>query len=144
MAYLTQELVQARVGGDRVYRELTDDDGSLQGDPTVAKLVLEQVDALLNGYILRGGYTAPLTDPDDIQSVLLPLLDVANYKLRTRGNREASEDDRLQYQNAIKIFESIAAGDFVFPSGGGVSETEEEFEIDSYPQLFNRDELDVL
>src|SRR5262245_22358702 len=97
---------------------------------------MAQVDALLDGFARRGGYTVPLSD-EETESIQLPRLDIANFKLRSRGNRVASEDDRLQYEAAMKILEAIGAGEWQFPSGPATS-TVEDFGLDSEERLFSR------
>jgi phage gp36-like protein len=137
MAYLTEAQVTARVGGKAEMDQLTDDDGDQTPDAAVLVQVMGQLDSLLDGYARRGGYDTPL-DVASADSILTPLLDIANFKLRTRGNRVASDDDRLQYENAMKILGMVGDGTWIFPtpptSLGSAA-------IDSDDALFTRDLL---
>lgn len=113
--YLTSALLQARVGGAAIYLQLTDDDGDGNPDPGVESALLAQVDAIVNSFASRGGYAIPL-EGEDIETFLPYLLDIANYRARTRGTRVASKDDKKLYDDAMKVMERIATGDFRLPS----------------------------
>lgn len=139
MAYLTSSELKAAVGGEQEYVLLTDDDGDQIADPGVADFLLAQVDEIVNGFARRGAYTVPLAVAD-IAAVIPFLLDIANYKARTRGGRQATDDDRHKYDDAMRIMEEIANGTYKLPS---FTETERlaGFEINSYAQLFSRGTL---
>jgi phage gp36-like protein len=113
--YLTAEVLQARVGGPVRYLQLTDDDRDGTADPAVENLVLAQVDLIVDGYARRGGYTVPLASTD-IVTILPFLADIGNYRLVTRGGRQASDDDRTLHDGALAMLEKIATGDFKLPS----------------------------
>lgn len=113
--YLTTDLLQARVGGSDIYLQLTDDDGDGTADPRVEEFLLSQVDAIADGFARRGGYVVPLAS-SDLEPVIPYLLEIANYKAKTRGNRTASDDDRENQKAAMEIMKQIAAGDFKLPS----------------------------
>lgn len=115
MPYLTPLLLSARVGGEEIYLELTDDDGDNIADAGVERLLLSQVDAIVDAYARRSGYITPLT-ATDIAPLVPFLLDIANYKAKTRGNRSATEDARNEYMAATKILEEVASGAFRLPS----------------------------
>lgn len=134
--YLTRALLQQRVGGPDRYLQLMDASDVAMIGTSLESLVLSQVDSLVDGYAKRGGYTTPLAD-SDATSVLLFLLDISNFKLKSRGDREASEDDRLQYENAMKVMELIGKGEWVFPSGSN-SDVTSAFGIDSEEQWASR------
>jgi len=139
VSYLSEGQLIARVGGQGNYTTLTDDDGDGRTDDGVGAFLLTQVDGIANGYARRGGYTVPLV-AGDVTEVTPYLLDIANYKAKTRGDREASEDDRKLYDEAIKFFEAIAKGDIKLPSvESGPQLTN--FELDSEEQLFSRSTL---
>lgn len=139
MAYLTNTLLKARVGGQNVYIELTDDNADGTADNSVETMVLDQVDQQVNGYFRRGGYTIPLAVTDAAQIMYL-LLDIANYKLKTRGNREATEDDRKLYGDALKTLEMYATGELSLPSVDTAAPTIASMVIDSPEDgpFFNR------
>lgn len=136
--YLTVAQLKARVGGEQIYVKLTSDDGGRTPDPTVATLLLDQVEAFTEGYARRGGYTIPLVATDF--PLLVPsMLDIANYRAKTRRGT-ASKDDKQLYDEAIKLLERVADGDFVLPSGTGTT-TSAVFSMTSDQQLFNRSRL---
>ncbi len=139
MSYLTEGQLIARVGGQGNYTTLTDDDADGVADAGVGNFLLGQVDGIANGYARRGGYVVPLV-AGDVAEVTPYLLDIANYKAKTRGDREASEDDRHLYDDAIKFFEAIADGTIKLPSvEDGPQLTN--FQLDSEEQVFNRTTL---
>ena len=140
MAYLTEPLATARVGGSDLWRELTDDDGDGTPDANVKVLLLGQVDSLLDGYAARAGYTIPLAATD--VALLMPaLLDVSNYKAKTRRGR-ASKEDLENYKNALALFKMLADGDFVLPSASaGDTGAFANLNFDGYEQQYNRDTL---
>lgn len=137
MAYLTEPLLIARVGGDELYVQLTDDDRDGVPDVNVKTLLLGQVDSLMEGFAARGGYTVPLVSTD--AALLMPaMLDVANYKAKTRRGM-ASKDDIESYKNALALFGMLADGSFVLPSSaGGETGAFANLDFDGYPQLLNR------
>jgi hypothetical protein len=114
-AYLSAAQLAARVGGSDRYVELTDDDNDGAADPGVETFVLGQVNEILDGFARRGGYTVPLalSDTAEIEPFLL---DIANYKIKTRGDRIASADDLKLYNDAMLILNDIALGVFKLPS----------------------------
>lgn len=139
MAYLTEAAVIQRVGGQTSYNELTDSSGTV--DPELKKYFLDDVDATLDGYARVGGYTTPLV-ASDAASVMGFLLDISNFKLRTRGNREASDMDLQLYKDAMVVMGLIAQGKWEFstPPAALVGEAN----LDSEAQIFNRSTLSVL
>ena len=144
MAYLNDDDISARVGGEQEFIHLCDDDGDGAADPNVIERVTTDIDSIVDGFARRGGYTTPLVAAD-AASINYVMLDIANYTLRTRGNRVCSEDDRLKYENAWEILKAIGDGKWEFPSGPAVEElTADEFGLDSEEQLFTRTTLDVL
>lgn len=140
MPYLTRALLTARVGGSDLYRQLTDDDGDGDPDTNVEAILLAQVDSMLDGYAARGGYTIPLVATDS--DLLLPaLLDIANYKAKSRRGR-ASKEDAENYRIAIALFNDVATGAFVLPSGtAGTTGAFANLDFDGYPQQLNRYKL---
>jgi phage gp36-like protein len=115
MSYLTVAKVKARVGGEENYFQLTDDDGDGTPDPAVESWALNLADSIANGYAARAGYTIPLASTDS--SLLEPfLLDVVNFKLKSRGNRVAGDLDEELYKDAMATFRELASGDFTLPS----------------------------
>jgi phage gp36-like protein len=147
MAYLDSDEVTVRVGGDAVYIELTDDDGDGSPDDGVETFLLAQVDAVADAFARRGGYSVPLSDLD-AATVQPFLLDIANYKAKTRGNRTASADDIKLYDAAMAVMEEIANGAFKLPSYQTTSPVEKlGFDspqgsvFDSTGPLFSRDTL---
>lgn len=145
MAYLTETAVINKVGGEDAYLKLTDAQSLSSVDSELKKLYLDQVDTLFDGYARAGGYDTPLASALDIASVQQPLLAVANWILKTRGGREASDDDRLEYTNAMQYMRDIAAGKVGLPSGtAGSDETVGDAALDSQVVMFDRCRLRVL
>jgi phage gp36-like protein len=108
MPYLTQAELQDRVGGVDPLRELTDDDEDGAPDASVIALALTGLDAEFNAFFRAGGYTVPLTDADAITGLKYHMLNIANYRLKTRGDRQASESDRQLYEDALAHFRLVA------------------------------------
>lgn len=108
-AYLTEAELKSRVGGHEAFLELTDDNGDDVADVEVMDVLQAQLDAELDGYFRAGGYTTPL-DTDGFGPAKRAALDLANYRLLTRGVRTPSETDRLLFEDARRFFEGIAGG----------------------------------
>lgn len=108
MPYLTQAELETRVGGVDALRELTDDDEDGAPDSAVIALVLTALDSEFDFFFRAGGYTVPLTDAVAIAGLKYAMLNVANYRLKTRGDRQASETDRQLYEDAMGFFRDIA------------------------------------
>lgn len=140
MAYLTQALLKARVGGQEIYVQLTDDDRDQKPDPNVETLLLGQVDSFMEGYARRGGYTVPLVATD--AALLIPaMLDVSNYKAKSRRGK-ASKEDLENYKDAIALFNDLASGAFVLPSSSsGSTGGFANLDFDGNEQMFNRQTL---
>lgn len=105
--YVTQGELEARVGGEGPFLQLTDDDADDTPDAEVIALFLTEFDAELNSYFRAGGYTVPLSEAA-FSGVKRFALDIANYRLKTRGDREASEGDRQLYEDAVAFLKLIA------------------------------------
>ncbi len=136
MAYLTAEEVQARVGGEPRWVQLTDDDANNVPDEPVVEQLLANVDAEADGYFRAGGYATPVTALE-ARAVKNQLLDIANYRAKTRGDREASPDDRQLYMDALAVLRNVALGivlldvrSFITASG--------DYLIDSDAPMFSR------
>lgn len=121
MAYLTRAMLEPRVGGAVMYVELTDDDHDDVPDPLVEAFLLTDTDSTVNSYLTRGGYTTPMTDAAGIALLRPYLLDIANYKAKTRGGRLASERDVRAYEEALAWLETVASGDVILPGWTGVA-----------------------
>lgn len=139
--YITPAELQARVGGAALYLELTDDDGDSTVDPAVESWVIDSVSDLVDGSAARAGYAVELADADAAYLNGF-MLDIANYKLKTRRGK-ASEDDRKTYEDAMAVLEKLANGDFTLPSAGGGSggTTTANLDFDGYVQQCNRARL---
>jgi phage gp36-like protein len=147
VAYLTQEALTARVGGAAEFLRLTDDDRNNSPDDDVLDFLLGQVDTIVDGYARRGGYTPPLEDTD-VETLEPWLLDIANFKARTRGNGRASDEDQKLYDDAMKVMEGIADGSFKLPSFEEASPTgifgfdsSQSFITPGEAQIFSRSRL---
>lgn len=109
MSYLTEAELKARVGGEEPYRLLTDDNGDGIADDEVKQTLLEENDAELDGYFRSAGLAIPLSATTFSGSKRYAL-DIVNYRLKTRGSRRASEDDRKLYEDAMAYFKMVAGG----------------------------------
>lgn len=137
MSYLTRELLEARVGGDEIFMQLTDDDGDQEPDANVLVLLLGHVDSLVEGYARRGEYTVPLAASDS--ALLLPyMLDISNYKAKSRRGMASKEDWQL-YRDALALLGMLADGTFILPSATvGATGSISLFGLDSEDQIFSR------
>lgn len=135
--YTSVDEIKARVGGATMYLQLTDDDNNGTTDSGVESWLQDAVDDLADGYALRGGYSVPLAAAD---SAFLNgfLLDIANFKLKSRRNK-ASEDDRQLYKDALAMLEKVATGAITLPSGGsGETGGFANLDFDSEGKAFSR------
>ena len=138
MAYLTSGELQDRVGGVDPLRELTDDDEDGAPDESVIALVLTGLDAEFNAFFRAGGYTVPLTDADAITGLKYHMLNIANYRLKTRGDRQASEQDRTDYEDSIAHFRLVATRKILLlVSAGGAFQ----LALESDEPIFTRESL---
>lgn len=108
MSYLTTDELQSRVGGIDALRQLTDDDQDEAPDAGLISLVPAGAESEANFWFRAGGYTVPLTDSTSIAGVKWAVLDIANYRLKSRGDREPSEADIAAYDKARDFLRQIA------------------------------------
>jgi phage gp36-like protein len=108
VANITAAELQARVSGEENFRKLTDD--NFDGVEDSIDAFIARLDGEVNGYLRKGGYAVPLADATPIKAAEL---DIANYRLKTRGTRQASEGDLQLYLDALKFLQAIAAGDIL-------------------------------
>jgi len=139
--YLTRAALEARVGGTAVYLQLTDDDHNAVIDTDVEALLLAGVDRLGDAYLIRGGYTTPLTNAVAISLIVPRLLDIANYKAKSRGGRLASAEDVRAYELALTWFEAVASGDLLLLDSVPIKST---LILDSEEQRMTRERLSGL
>ncbi len=109
LPYLSEVEIESRVGGPERFTELTDDNGDSEPDTEVLEMVQAELDAELDSYFRAGGHTTPL-DGAIFRPAKRGALDIANWRLVTRGGRNPSETDRQLYEDAIRYFEGIASG----------------------------------
>lgn len=107
MPYLTSDDLRDRVGGVDALRQLTDDDQNEAPDTSVIALFLTGVESEFDSYFRAGGYTVPVSS-DAFAPVKRYALDIVNYRLKTRGDRQASEGDRQLYEDALAYFRLVA------------------------------------
>jgi phage gp36-like protein len=142
LAYLTVDQLKGRVGGDERFLKLTDDDEDGQPDTRVTTALLAGVDKEADAYFRAGGYTIPL-GAALLEGVSNALLDIANYRAKTRGDRQASEDDRLAYQDALARLRLVADRKILLAGSDDTQDVQAlgEYVLDSDEQFFSRDNL---
>lgn len=137
MPYLTQTELEARVGGVEALAKLTDDDEDGAPDTTVIAVFLTELDNEFDSYFRAGGYTVPLTSAQ-ASGMKRFMLDIANYRLRTRGVRKATTDDRMLYEDAMGVITSVAKRTILLDvvAGGNV-----QLALESDEPIFDRESL---
>jgi phage gp36-like protein len=140
MPYLTSDELRDRVGGVENLRKLTDDDEDGAPDATVLTLFLSGLDDEINFYLFAGGYDPGLLTASAISGMKRPMLDIANYRLRTRASRLPSEGDLALYEKAVEFFKAIGKRDGMLISvvSTGASAVPV---LESDPVLFSRESL---
>jgi phage gp36-like protein len=142
VSYLAADQLMARVGGLDIYVRLTDDDQDETPDANVEAYLLGGTDATVDGYLVRGGYVTPLILTPQIAIVTVYALDIANYKAKTRGGRQASPDDVRAYEAALVWFDLLANKKLLLPGYLGGSGTAPALPvIDSDSQKMSRFQL---
>jgi phage gp36-like protein len=134
--YVSADELSVRVGGSARWIELTDDNKDGIPDADIIEDVLSQLDSEVNGYASTAGYGTPLLaiQTNNIKSTML---DIANYRLKTRGDKQPSDDDRLLFTQAIKVMEFVSTHEIAL----GVVPEESTFELESARQIFSRNSL---
>jgi phage gp36-like protein len=90
-----------------------------------------EFDAELNSYLRRAGYPVPVS-AEAFAAVKEHALSLLNYRLKTNGDRIATEDDRTRNKSAETFFAALASSKVVL-----IDETSDfpnvEYGFDSQP-----------
>lgn len=140
-AYFDAMDLQARVGGEERFKELTDDDKDGIPDPDVIAQIVSSVEREADAYFLSGQYDTPLTLAQ-LAPVRNALLDIANYRAKVRGDREASQGDRQLYEDAIGLLMAVAKRQILLDKPENATRLGE-YLFDSSEQELSRDSLKV-
>jgi hypothetical protein len=101
----------------------------------VLQEVVSEAEAELGARLRAGDVPEPLTTT--LQPIVRPyLLDVINFRLKTRGNRTATKDDEKLYDDAQQFWTLVADRKVKITSEGVVSAGA--FRITSFPRVFDR------
>lgn len=143
--YFTADELKARVGGAAKYVMLTDDTEPPDGitDPAVETMLIDGTAVLVDSYIGAGGYDTPLPSPaqDAAIATLKPrALDIANYRAKSRGEREPTEADTKLYEDAIRWLEAVAKGTVIL-EGYAELEVDVDYSAEGRETMFDRDRM---
>jgi phage gp36-like protein len=111
--------VEARVGGPGPYLQLVGEDPGNPGHPDpavegqfVSSTAQTEFDAELNSYLRRAGYAVPVSETA-FAAVKDHALSLLNYRLKTNGDRIATDDDRTRNKSAEAFFAALASSKVV-------------------------------
>ncbi len=138
--YFNEGDLAARVGGSDALTTLIHDDGATEDDD--AAVLSELIDGVCeeaDGFFIAGGYPVPLDGPL-IPKVKNTLLDIAAYRAKTRGNREATDGETVLFKAAMFRLGQIGAQLFLLSPATAPSSADV-YTIDSEKGLFSRPQM---
>jgi len=137
--YITEALLEARVGEQLLSRFVQQPSGSTAYTAAVAD-VIERAEGRVDAY-LSEVYTTPVTATAFIEAIAL---DIAEWELYRRGTGAVPEKVRQAYEDAVDDLKSIAGG--TLGTGSPTAPTAAAgaggFEVDSADPLFDAENME--
>lgn len=150
MAYATTTQLSDRLGST-LYARLTDRVNGAVASGTVAQEIIDQAEAVVDGYLARR-FATPIdlvTRPELTDALRLRTLDVAEY-LAWRGSpfvTDIPERARLLHDEATRWLEAVASGSLDLPAAAPPAPRvarDDGPQFEANDRAFTADELDGL